>query len=343
MNRRPFPMATARSSLLAFGMVPFFLTLPPACAPQGLLIRPVNVSEELAESVVMRDGRFTRDRIVVLDVDGLLLNAHQPKLFGQGEHPVSLLAEQLQKAASDKRVKGVILRINSPGGTVTASELMYGEIRGFKAATGKPIYAVMMDVAASGGYYVACACDRLYAQSSTITGSIGVIFQLFDASGTLQKIGLKSNAVTSGPRKDSGSPFKPMGDEERTLFQAMVDDLYAQFVHVVDEGRPGLDEAQVRALADGRVYTARQAFDAGLIDAIGTLQTAVADMKKALGVKHANVTVYHRQLDYRPTVYASAPPAGAEPQSTIERFEALFLEQVTSPRFLYLWQPGFLP
>ena len=175
--------------------------------PQGLLIQPVSTDQALVETVIYREAAFASDKILVADVDGLLINAHATELFGRGEHPVGLLLEQLDKARRDRSVKGVVLRINSPGGAVTAAELMHQEITRFREKTGAPVVAALMDVAASGGYYVACACDEIIAQRSTVTGSIGVLMQTFDLTGTMAKLGIGADAITSGPHKDAGSPF----------------------------------------------------------------------------------------------------------------------------------------
>jgi protease-4 len=280
------------------------------------------------------------DRIALIDVSGLLLNAHEPRLLGEGEHAVSLLLEQLDCARKDPRVKAVILRINSPGGTVTASELMYDEIRHFRRETGKPVIALMMDVAASGGYYVACACDEIVAQPMTVTGSIGVLMQTFDLSGTMNLVGIKSDAITSGPHKDTGSPFRPMRAEEREIFQEIVDQMYERFIEVVRRGRPKLDEAGVRALADGRVYTAGQALKAGLIDRIATMRDTVHAVKLRVGARSIRLVAYQRPLDYRPNYYAAAPRF---PTSDVDFFKLTvkmpFADLPPPPRFLYLWVP----
>ena len=136
------------------------------------------------ETELSRDSLFAFDKIAIIEVSGVITNARRRRLLAEGEHPVSLLLEQLEKARRDRFVKAVLLRINSPGGTVVASELMHDEISHFRKS-GKPIIAVMMDLATSGGYYIACACDEIIAQPSTTTGSIGVIMQLFDLTGTM--------------------------------------------------------------------------------------------------------------------------------------------------------------
>lgn len=312
--------------------------LSSGCAPASFLITTVSPRGGLVETELSRDSLFAADKIVLIDASGVLSNAREGQLLGVGEHPVSLLVEQLDKARRDRRVRGVILRINSPGGTVVASELMHDEIMHFRKS-GKPVVAVMMDVAASGGYYIACACDEIVAQASTITGSIGVVMQLLDVSGTMQMIGVKGNAIISGVHKDTGSPFRAMRAEERELFQHIVDEMYGRFVDVVTQGRPTLDEAAVRRLADGRVYTASQALEAGLIDRIATMREAVAGIKQRVGSKSARLVTYHRSYDERPNFYASSPPAAPQALSLL----SIHLQApwgAGTPKFMYLWRPG---
>lgn len=309
------------------------------CSMPSLLITPVSGRRTLVENELSRDTALARDKIALIDVSGSIQNAAAGSLLGaDGEHPVSLLLEQLDQARRDPRVKAVILRINSPGGTVVASELMHDEIMHFKKS-GKPVIAVMMDVAASGGYYIACAADEIVAQPSTVTGSIGVIMLMVDVTGTMNLIGVKTDAIVSGVHKDSGSPFRAMRPEERELFQNIIKDMYERFVKVVVAGRPKLDETKVRTLADGRVYTAGQAFDHGLIDRIATLRDTYAAVKKRVGVENARLVAYHRAYDYRPNYYAQTPaPAGGG-------VNLLHIESVAglipnTPQFLYLWSPG---
>jgi len=308
------------------------------CGAPSLLITPVANRQDLVETELSRDSFWAADKIVLIDVGGVIMNSHKSQFLSEGEHPVSLLLEELEKARRDPRVKGVILRINSPGGTVVASELMHDELTYFRRC-GKPVVAVMMDVAASGGYYIACACDEIIAQPSTVTGSIGVIMQMFDLSGTMQKVGVESDAITSGPLKDAGSPLRTMKPEERELFQKIVNDMYERFVAVVVTGRPKLDEAAVRTLADGRVYTARQALETGLIDRIAPMREAVEVTKERAGSRAARLVTYHRSVDYRPNYYAAAP-SGHVGDVNLFKLEWPDLFDAGTPRFMYLWQPG---
>lgn len=308
------------------------------CSAPSLLITPVSGRRALVETVIMRESAFAVDKIALIDVSGVILNVPRPQLLGEGENAVSLLLEQLDKARRDRYVKAVILRINSPGGSVVASRLMYDEILHFRKS-GKPVIAIMMDVAASGGYYIACACDAIMAQSSTITGSIGVIMQLFDMSETMNKIGIKGEAITSGTHKDTGSPFRPMRPEERKLFQSIVDEMYNRFVEVVVRGRPDLDRETVKRLADGRVYTGLQAVQLGLIDRIANMRETIRETKKRIGAKSVRVVAYKRPATYRPNYYARAP---RDRQGDVNLVKLDLPSWLTAsfPRFLYVWSPG---
>jgi len=325
--------------LITGGSVGVLAAVVAGCSMPSLLITPVSSRRTLVETELSRDSTFARDKIALIDVSGTIQNAAASSFLGaDGEHPVSLLLEQLDQARRDPRVRAVILRVNSPGGTVVASELMHDEIMHFKES-GKPVVAVMMDVAASGGYYISCAADEIVAQPSTVTGSIGVIMLMVDVTGTMNLIGVKTDAIVSGVHKDTGSPFRAMRAEERQLFEDVIKDMYERFVKVVVAGRPKLDEAKVRTLADGRIYTANQALENGLIDKIATLRDTVASVKKRVGVENARLVAYHRAYDYRPNYYAQAP-APTRASVNLLSVEALGSLLPKTPQFLYLWSPG---
>jgi len=331
---------SAGAHLLILLVTATLIGFTPACSAPSLLITPVSSRRDLVETELSSDSWLAMNKVALIDLSGVISNSERSTLFGGGgEHPVSLLLEQLDAARTDPMVKAVVLRINSPGGTVVASELMHQEIAHFRKASGKPVVAMLMDVAASGGYYVACACDEIIAQPSTVTGSIGVIMQMVDVTGTMNFIGVKTDAITSGNFKDAGSPLRTMKPEERQLFQSMVNDMYDRFVTVVKDGRPKLDDATVRKLADGRVYTAKQALDAGLIDRIATMREGIDRAKEKAGVKKIRLVTYMRSYDYRPNYYATSPAPA--PIASIDLFKlnpAAWLE-ATAPKFMYLWQP----
>lgn len=331
MNQNP-----SRKRLFAVCIPAIGLMNAAACSPTGsfkITALPSDLS--LEERIIVRHPGWVSDRIAVIDIAGVLMNSREMGLLSEGEHVVSLVVEKLQKAAADRRVKAIVLRINSPGGTVTASDILYEEIRTFKERTGKPVVAYFQDVAASGAYYLACAADEIIAQRTCVTGSIGVIMQMVDLSGTMTKLGITTDAITSGPMKDAGSPFRPMKTGERQLFQGLVDDFYAQFLTVVDTGRPKLTKEEVRKLADGRVYIANKALEVGLVDRIGTIQEALDAAKNRAGIKAAHVVLYHRPLGWSPNIYAQAQ---AEATPTINLVNINVPDFWTRrPSFMYIW------
>jgi protease-4 len=223
---------------------------------------------------------------------------------------------------------------------VTASEIIHQEIERYKARTNEPVVAVMTDVAASGGYYVACPADHIIAYPSTITGSIGVVMQMFSLAGTMQKLGITGDAIKSGPNKDAGSPFREMKPEERQIFQSLIDEFYARFLAVVHQGRPGIPEERPRELADGRVYSAQQALDAGLIDRIGSIYDAVEEVKQRAGIKNYRLIAYHRPLGWQPNVYAAGPPNSPQQFNVVNVNLPEWLTAMSTPQFMYLWTPG---
>ncbi len=304
--------------------------------PSSFRVTAVPADKTLEESIVRRSGAFVSDRIAMIDVSGVLLNAHINGLLSEGEHPVSLTVEQLDRAARDSRVKAIVLSINSPGGSVTASDMLHGEIRKFREKTGKPVVAYFQDVAASGAYYLACASDEIIAQPTTVTGSIGVIMLMINLQGTLDYIGVRTDAITSGAYKDAGSPFRTMKPEERAIFQGMVDEFYAQFVQAVEDGRPNLTRQEVLKAADGRVYTAGQALELGLIDRIGTIQDAIESARVRAGCERAHVVRYHRPLEWTPNVYAEAPVQPAQTTINLLNINSPSL-WTRHPSFMYIW------
>ena len=277
-------------------------------------------------------------KILLVDVSGFLSDDTPSGLLTIGSPPprVPMLVrfrEELKKAGEDSKVKAIVLRINSPGGTVTASDIIYREITAFKQTSRLPVIASMMDVAASGGYYVALAADTIVAHPTTVTGSIGVILLSVNAEGLMQKLGVATAAIKSGERKDMGSPFRQLSPEERAIFQSVIDDLHRQFVAKVVERRK-IPAATAATLADGRIYTAEQALGHLLVDRIGYIPDALDVARQAAGLETAKVIVYKRPREYRATYYART-------ETDMGTFE--MLSKITGlaggPQFLYLWAP----
>jgi protease-4 len=303
----------------------------------GVLLTPVDSCTPVEETTVCdADRPLCRDKVALIDVEGMILNARTGGLLGGGDNMMALFRERLDAARDDRHVKAVVLRINSPGGAVTASDIMYQDLLNFRRDTGKPVVACMMDVAASGAFYLAMAADRVYAHPTTVTGSIGVIMSLYNAHGLFEKLGVSSSPIKSGPNKDLGNPARAMTDEERAILQGMVDSFYSQFVQVVVRGR-GLKEERVRALADGRIYTGLDAQRLGLVDEVGYLDDAIACAKALACLKDARVVAYDRCAGCRGSVYAGLPKFPSEINVKLD--VPLFNHQ-GGAAFMYLWEPG---
>ncbi|MEC4673884.1 MAG: signal peptide peptidase SppA [Nitrospirota bacterium] len=327
----------ARTPLAAFFNIPLLalLTLT-GCVSQGLFpkIGP------LEETVVSGKGG---DKVLLMDISGVLTSSRPSGFIDQFIDRPSLPArikEELDKAADDSNVKAIVLRINTPGGTVAASDTLHHEIQAFKDKHNIPIVASIMDLGTSGGYYVAMASDTVVAHPSAVTGSLGVIMLTMNASGLLEKVGVEAVAVKSGLHKDMGSPFRAMTAKDRAIFQSVIDSFYRQFLNVIEKGRPKLSPKTIQQLADGRIYSAQQAKEHKLIDVVGYLDDAIDVAKRAAKISDAKVVRYHRQGGYHPNIYAQM--GGGSPGIMFPSLDpislATFLGGAT-PAFLYLWLP----
>ena len=303
------------------------LTVLLLLAASGCTFLKVSLIEEvqpLTEQAVEGSGQ---DKVLLLDISGFISNRDSDALPGGGRGPglLARVREALDRAREDRRVRAVVLRINSPGGGVTASDMLYHELRKFKTETGVKVLAHIMDVGTSGAYYAALAADRITAQPTSVTGSIGVIMYRLDATGLMQKIGLQSVEIASGDRKGMGSPFRPVSREEKALFQSLIDSLQGRFVSTVAEARR-LAPEKVRQLADGRIYTSKEAEEAGLIDGIGYLDDAIEQAKKMANLSNASVVTYFRPGEYRANVYSL-------------NLVNIDMGALAEPGFLYVWWP----
>lgn len=256
MKKRPFLMA-----LLLLGAIFLFF-----------ILMTYAISSIMGRTASLPIG----EKVGVIEVSGVIVASKD-------------IIDHLIDFRDDKAVKAIVLRIDSPGGGVGPSQEIYEEVR--KAVDVKPIVVSMGSVAASGGYYIAAPARRILANPGTITGSIGVIMEFTNFQELLQKIGLRSDVVKSGEHKDIGSPIRPMTDSDRKLLQAMIDDVHAQFIDAVAEGRK-MDRDAVRPLADGRIFTGRQAMAAGLVDEMGNLQDAIDVAAELAGIEGEPKVVY---------------------------------------------------
>jgi len=259
------------------------------------------------EEVIIKDNDAS-EKIAVLDVDGIITSQFADH---GGLTLVDLIKEQLIRAEDDHRVKAVLLKVNSPGGEVLASDEIYRLIAKFQKETGKPVVASMGSLAASGGYYVSAPCQWIVANELTITGSIGVIMHGYNYRGLMNKIGLRPEVFKSGKFKDMLSGDREPGEippEERQMVQALIDETFAKFKNVVAEGRKLAKEKNKdkgRALssdwkdyADGRVFSGNSAYQLGFVDELGDFETAVARAQKLANIRNANLIQYQQKFEF---------------------------------------------
>src|SRR5262245_22885142 len=274
-------------------------------------------------------------KIPIIDVDGLLLNNDATGLGSWGENPVAAFRERLDAIECDGCVRAVVDRINTPGGSVTATDIMCRDLTAFKRRTSLPVVACLMDVAAGGGYYVAVAADKIVAHPTSVTGGIGCILNVYNLQDLMGQFNILGIPIKSGANIDLGSPIKELSADKRKLLQDMTDEFHARFRTVVLKARPSV-EASKESTFDGRVFTAKQAQDLHLIDQIGYLDNAVAAARKMAGVDYANVVFYHRRDDPALSPYSITPNTPL--QKGLIPINVPGLDRSKLPSFLYLWQ-----
>ncbi|RMF96337.1 MAG: signal peptide peptidase SppA [Candidatus Schekmanbacteria bacterium] len=292
----------------------------------------------LREYKISGEGKY---KILLVDISGIILSGEAESFTSliKKKNMAKYIREVLDKAKKDKKVKAVVLKINSPGGTVTASDLVYREILKFKKETGIPVYAAMLDLATSGALYLAMACDKVYASPTTITGSIGVIFQNIDLTGLLDKIGIKDRTVKSGDKKDMGSPLRKMTDEEIAIMKEITLEMYNKFINVIADSRKKMSREDILKLADGRILSSKKALENGLIDGIEYLDDVLEEAKKNAGLKEAKVVTYNRPGAYEPNIY-SMPSGGYGSKDILKLLKEEILHLSTSSGFMYIWKYG---
>lgn len=301
--------------------------------------------DQLIETTIAGEGDA---KVLLITISGFISAQPSSSAFGLVREPSTLqkVTARLQQAAEDEAIKALLLRINSPGGGVTASDEVYYRIRAFAEATGVPVVASLGALAASGGYYVACAADAILANPTTVTGSIGVILIGFNLAGLLDKLGIEGQVFKTGPHKDILSPLRGATPVERKIIASLLDQMFERFVGIVRTRRQDLDISKLKIITDGRVFSAPAALELGLIDAIGRVQDAAELAKQLAGIEQARVVVYHRPGATPKTYYAppsaSRPAAGLPTQVNILPIDLPLIDAGT-PRFLYLWRPGGAP
>jgi protease-4 len=287
------------------------------------------------DEVIVEEGN-SDIKILLVDIDGPISNRPKRTLAGFKSETgmVDRVREILKKAEKDKKVKSVLLRINSPGGTVTSSDIIYNEIKTFKKRNKIKVYVSVVDVAASGGYYIAMASDFIMVHPTSITGSIGVLALKLNLKGLMDKVGVEWEVVKSAEKKDFMSPFRALSDEERKLFQKTINGYYERFVSIVAINRRQLDVNAVKVLADGRVFDAHEALQSKLVDSIGYLSDLVKYIENDLNLSDMQVVSYGRPDGYKSNFYSSIDSI---PQVNLINLDMGFDWHQISPQFLFLW------
>ncbi|MFC4768158.1 signal peptide peptidase SppA [Effusibacillus consociatus] len=278
------------------------------------------------ENLVEGSGR---NKIVQLTVDGVIA---QNAGFTSDFNSVDFIS-QLDQAMKDENVKAVVIRVNSPGGEVVASDEIHNKIMEMKKR-GNPVIVSMGAVAASGGYYISAPADRIFANPATLTGSLGVIFSIPNYQKTADWLGYKENVIKSGQYKDIGNPLREMTEGERAVFQKLVDESYQQFVNIISNGRQ-IPKEQVLKIADGRVYSGQQAKELNLIDEFGSLEDATRYAIKKAGLEKAKVVKYEPKFSF-----GSILSGKQEAESLLTKLLQGAAPRISQePRLLYLFQP----
>ena len=277
-------------------------------------------------------------KVLVIPIRGIISDAPRRQFITTWPSMVQEIVSQLRKAEDDPEVKAVLLKIDSPGGSVIASDLIYNEIMAFKQRKKAKVVAAMMGVAASGGYYIALPADFILAHPTTVTGSVGVLFLNPNVSGLMEKIGVDVNVSKTGDNKDMGSPFRQATEEEQGIIQDIVDRLGAQFLDHIAEHRK-LEPNRLKEISSARIYLADDALKLGMVDSIGYLDEAVSRAKKLADLpEDAKVVVYRRTEYPDDNLYNTSLSRYEGRSPSIISLELLPSFSKLQTGFYYLWQ-----
>jgi protease IV len=273
-------------------------------------------------------------KVAIIDVDGMLLNKHFKGMDSMGENPVSLFHEKLNAAAKDPSIKAVVLRINSPGGSVTASDVMRRDLLKFKQECGKPVVASVLDVGAGGAYYLASACDLVAAHPTSVVGGVGVVLNVYSLQEMFPQQNILPETIRSGDFVDMGSPVKVISEDGEKMLQGIADEFHARFQDAVLQARPNVEKDNL----DGRIFTASQAMSMGFVDEVAYLDDAIMRASDLAGVPgNARVVMFRRANDRALTEFDITPNAPSALVSLPLNIPGL--DRASLPMFLYLWQP----
>ncbi|MCM3673560.1 signal peptide peptidase SppA [Peribacillus simplex] len=327
-----------RWAALGIAAVLFFVSIAVGAATTLFTADTENIIDELfaSESTFYEEvieGDDISNVIAVFDVEGTIQDTGEASLLSSATYNHRAFMDKLKMAEENDDIKGIILRVNSPGGGVVESAEIYDKILDIKKVK-KPVYVSMGSMAASGGYYISAPADKIYASPETMTGSLGVIMHGYNYEKLAKKYGVEFETIKSGPHKDIMSPTREMTGEEREILQNMINNSYDQFVKVIADGR-GMTEKEVREIADGRIYDGRQAKENHLIDDFGHLDDVIAAMKTDIGKKDAQVIRYTDEAGF-----GSLFSMGAQKMLGNDVETAVLtkiLSSSNSPRLMYLY------
>lgn len=305
-----------------------------SCASPTVTLFP-GTRDALKEFTLQGEGD---EKILMIPVSGTITHESNEEFLRTTPSTVQEIVAHLNRAERDKNVKAIMLKIDSPGGSVTASDMLYHELLSFKQRTGKTIVAAMMNVAASGGYYIALPADAIIAHPTTVTGSVGVIFMRPTVTGLTEKIGVGMEISKSGINKDMGSPFRKPTDAEKRIFEQLTTQLGKRFLDLVARHRKVTPE-KLEKIATARIFLADQALELGMIDSVGYLSDALAQTKKMAALKqNAKVVVYRRSEFRDDNIYN--PATQTEPSlAGLAAINPWAKMGFAEAGFYYMWTP----
>jgi protease-4 len=273
-------------------------------------------------------------RVALLEIDGLIFNSGVSMGLQDSDNPVALFREKVDLAVADADVRAIVVRINSPGGSVVASDILFHDLEQLRERTGKPIVAYIMGLGTGGGYYVATVADTIYAHPNSIVGGIGVIFNHYDLYDTMYQQNIKAAPVKAGDNIDMGTYIEELSKDSRGWLQQMADEFHNRFKEVVVRRRPSVNRDP--STFDGRVFAAGQSLDRGMIDRVGYLEEAIAAAQELAGAGECAVVMYHRTNNPPRSIYATD---GLDPApKQLVPMSIPGMERSRLPGFLYLWQ-----
>jgi protease-4 len=301
-------------------------------------LSPQGTRGPVREMHVGRCGQgLNADKIAIVDIDGPLFNTNMTAIDTFGENPVALFRERLDAVAGTPGIRAIVVRVNSSGGSVTASDIMRYELERFRNRTGLPVVAALMDVATGGAYHVATAADVIVAHPTALTGGVGVIINLYNLGETMRWANVLDQSLKAGEHIDMGTVAQALPPATQDMLQQIADEYHRRFRQAVQQSRRDL-RGPPEELFDGRVFTGPQALERGLVDRLGYLPDAIAIAGELAGIgAEPQVVLFHRDEDLAFTAYAVTPRTPSE--TTMLRASIPGLDRSRLPLFLYMWQP----